>query len=469
MSKKLCPFLVTLVMAIVLTVTIAYAENSVLTNVSGSGDVTCDIGSTATFSVSVQYTQGSLSDVRYSWYFATAGSVGSPLRDGNGISGSSTSTLRVTASNDRVGSYYAVVTMYSETLQSPYMYLMLSSSNTRPTPTPTPSQPGDNQNGTVPDMPNPRITTSEDSICVDWLQVKVGDGYAKRYYVRIDNEAPREVSNTPYGSNIIYFRGLTAGTEYTIELWAESSEGVRGPSFIKTVKTWGTAPGSSDKKDDDNDTLDNADDTDDVDVTPDDNDNTDPPANVTDGPLPFGDIAADAWYRADVEKAYRSGLISGKSATSFAPDANMTVAEAVKLAACMHQLYHDGEITLGNAPTQWYMSYMEYALENWIIPNQNTIARANDIITRKEFVDIFYMALPDREYKVINSISDGWIPDVDMSLDDSYVDSVYIFYRAGILTGSDENGTFNPDSNIKRSEVAAIVTRMMDADSRKYI
>ena len=457
MRKKLPTFLLALMLVLILTVTTVTA-NSVLTDVHGSGDVTCDIGATATFSVTARYTQGSASDLRYAWYFATAGSVGSPLRDGNGISGSSTSTLRVTASQDRVGSYYAVVTMHDETLNSPYMYLMLSSG--------TPTQ-GGNQNGAIPEMPNPRITTGEDSICVDWLQVKAGDGFAKKYGIRIDNEAPKEVSNTPYGSNIIYFRGLTAGTEYTIELWAENADGVKGPSYIKTVKTWGTAPGTSDKKDDDKDTLDK-DDT--ADNTPDDSNEPESPANNTnDAPLPFADIAKDAWYRSDVEKAYKSGLISGKNATSFAPNDNMTVAEAVKLAACMHQLYHDGEVTLENGSSQWYMSYMDYALENGIIPSEHTIDRANDIISRKEFVDIFYSSLPDQEYKVINSIADGWIPDIDQSLTYSYVKSVYIFYRAGILTGSDDNGTFNPDSNIKRSEVAAIVTRMMDADSRKII
>ena len=43
---------------------------------------------------------------------------------------------------------------------------------------------------------------------------------------------------------------------------------------------------------------------------------------------------------------------------------------------------------------------------------------------------------------------------------------VYTLYRAGIIAGSDEYGTFNPDSRIRRSEVAAILVRILDASKR---
>ena len=43
-----------------------------------------------------------------------------------------------------------------------------------------------------------------------------------------------------------------------------------------------------------------------------------------------------------------------------------THAEAIKLAACMNQLYVDGAITLkGGSP--WYQPYVEYCLDNKII------------------------------------------------------------------------------------------------------
>ena len=46
---------------------------------------------------------------------------------------------------------------------------------------------------------------------------------------------------------------------------------------------------------------------------------------------------------------------------------------------------------------------------------------------------------------------------------------IYTFYRAGILTGSDKNGTFYPTNDIKRSEVAAILSRIYDKTARKTV
>ena len=58
---------------------------------------------------------------------------------------------------------------------------------------------------------------------------------------------------------------------------------------------------------------------------------------------PFVDVAADAWYHDEVVEAVYTGIINGKSATEFKPDDLLTYAEAIKLAACMYQLYKDYE------------------------------------------------------------------------------------------------------------------------------
>ena len=108
---------------------------------------------------------------------------------------------------------------------------------------------------------------------------------------------------------------------------------------------------------------------------------------------------------------------------------------------------------------------MDFASQNRITTKiyQNYNAK----ITRSEFVSIFYAALPVTEYAVINSVASDAIPDIKTS--DSNSTQIYSFYRAGILTGSDTKGTFYPYNNIKRSEVAAIVTRMFEKTARKSI
>ncbi|MBE6571662.1 MAG: S-layer homology domain-containing protein [Ruminococcaceae bacterium] len=198
-------------------------------------------------------------------------------------------------------------------------------------------------------------------------------------------------------------------------------------------------------------------------ITDKDNDeNTEDPDDYV---FPFTDVSKDDWFYADVLSAHKSGLINGKTETTYSPDDNMTYAEAVKLACAMHQLERDGKVTIPNGSMWWYSTYMDYALTEGII-DEDLSAKANDPITRKEYVYIFYKALPEENFAEINDIAKGAIPDVE---DGKYSLRIYTFYRAGILTGSDEKGTFLPDSNIKRSEVAAILTRMSDKTARKNI
>lgn len=182
--------------------------------------------------------------------------------------------------------------------------------------------------------------------------------------------------------------------------------------------------------------------------------------------FPFTDVPDNAWFRGDVEIAHKNGLINGKTETLYCPDDLMTYAEAIKLAATMNQLYYDGKVTLKSGDTQWYSTYMAYALEKGIIAEDMSL-QADKSITRRVFVKIFRASMPSSEFPVINEVSDGKIPDVAMNADGAA--QIYDFYRAGILVGSDTLGTFNPDSNIVRSEVAAILTRMFDNTARKTI
>ena len=182
--------------------------------------------------------------------------------------------------------------------------------------------------------------------------------------------------------------------------------------------------------------------------------------------FPFTDVPDNAWFRGDVEIAHKNGLINGKTETLYCPDDLMTYAEAIKLAATMNQLYYDGKVTLKSGDTQWYSTYMAYALEKGIIAEDMSL-QADKSITRRDFVKIFRASMPSSEFPVINEVSDGKIPDVAMNADGAA--QIYDFYRAGILVGSDTLGTFNPDSNIVRSEVAAILTRIFDNTARKTI
>jgi len=194
---------------------------------------------------------------------------------------------------------------------------------------------------------------------------------------------------------------------------------------------------------------------------------TDPPAS---GDLPFTDVLETDWFYSDVAGAYRRGLVNGMTPATYEPRSNMTLAQAVKLAACMHQLYNAGAVTLVNAEgnTPWYYTYAGYALEYGIL-DEMPLTGWNDPIDRAGFVTLFYRALPAESYGALNDITAGAVPDVPFGSD--CFREVYAFYAAGILTGYTADGVhaahaFGPGDAITRAEVATIMNRMFDPGAR---
>ena len=193
-----------------------------------------------------------------------------------------------------------------------------------------------------------------------------------------------------------------------------------------------------------------------------------PNAGSNTNKFPFTDVPSDSWYYSSVKAAWENDLIDGVTANEFKPNATLTVAQTIKLAAALHQLDRTGEVSLKNGGANWYDSYVNYAVVNGIIEKDYanyTQAQMNAPVTRGEFVHIFHGA--EEAYKAINTVADNAIPDVKAT--DKFAPEIYEFYRAGILTGSDAKGTFHSASTIKRSEAAAILLRMFESAERKSI
>ena len=181
--------------------------------------------------------------------------------------------------------------------------------------------------------------------------------------------------------------------------------------------------------------------------------------------FPFYDVDANDWFYESVKSAWEQELIDGVTARYYMPDNTLTVAQAVKLAAALHQKQSVGFVTLQNGGTHWYDNYVNYAVANSLIEAAYQSKSAEDMnkaVTRAEFVHILSKLLNAGTINTVNNI-----PDVKSG--DAYADEIFAFYRAGILTGSDRLGTFHPESSLKRSEAAAILVRLYDATQRQYI
>ena len=176
--------------------------------------------------------------------------------------------------------------------------------------------------------------------------------------------------------------------------------------------------------------------------------------------LPFSDVAPEDWFYSDVLSAWSKGLVNGKSPSVYAPFEGILLSEAVKLAACMHQRYAEGTVTLSNGEDVWYSTYAAYAMEQGILTAEPADWDAPAL--RGEIMELFARAVP---LEFINDVPDGSIADVPM--DHPCAEAIYALYRAGIVQGNDDSARLcHPDAWVIRAEIAATLTRMTDPDAR---
>ena len=178
-------------------------------------------------------------------------------------------------------------------------------------------------------------------------------------------------------------------------------------------------------------------------------------------PGQFADVPAGSWFAAGVQSAYELGLMTGTGANAFDPSGDLTLAETAVLAARIHSIYRGDGASFTGGPA-WYQPYVDYAIQNGVIPS-GAYSDYSATATRAQFASILAAALPSEALPAINTVT--VLPDVDANA--TYAAAALKLYNAGILTGSDAAGTFNPESSIQRSEVATIVTRMADQSQRK--
>ncbi len=178
----------------------------------------------------------------------------------------------------------------------------------------------------------------------------------------------------------------------------------------------------------------------------------------------FSDVDVGDWHYENVKSTYQFGLMIGNSATTFNPEGYLSIAQAVTVAVRIHAIYHLGTADFVQGKP-WYQVYVDYAKQNNIIsedyPNYNSPA------TRAEVAMLLAKSFPESAVQTINYIADDSIPDV--KIDEEYGTAVYSLYRFGILTGKNATGAFFPDQPIKRGELAAIASRIIDISLRKTV
>lgn len=206
----------------------------------------------------------------------------------------------------------------------------------------------------------------------------------------------------------------------------------------------------------------------------------------------FTDVSEKFWGAANIKAAYEYGLMVGTSDNRFSPQSSLSIAQTIVLACRLHNIYrYEGRNTFEGTGS-WYQPYVDYAKKEGIVTK--VYPSYSKTITRWEFAKILDASFPNEALPAINEIEDNAIPDVktryldrSASLSEllaystdflpsipedhtiNFGPSVYHLYRAGIVTGSDKQGTYKPYSTITRAEAAAIITRMADPSLRKKL
>jgi hypothetical protein len=179
-------------------------------------------------------------------------------------------------------------------------------------------------------------------------------------------------------------------------------------------------------------------------------------------------IDISGWYVDFVKEAYEYGIVSGVGNNRFAPQNNLTTQEAITIGARIHAIYKygydavDSKIDDYSLPDdQWYSKFVAYAKAEGIIGVEFDYLIGQNI-TRAQMVHCWSRILLPADMPKVNTVNS--LPDVNDSTE--YKDSIFMMYEAGILSGTDSIGTFNPDRAITRAECSTIFMKLIDKASR---
>lgn len=191
-------------------------------------------------------------------------------------------------------------------------------------------------------------------------------------------------------------------------------------------------------------------------------------SNPNTGVNPFTDVKAGDWFYNDVMFVYEKGLMSGTSATTFAPYANTTRAQIAVIFYRMEgspavegkNNFTDVEYGPGTA---WFYDAVTWVQQNGIMGGYgNGKFGPDDSVTREQLASIFYRYA---QYKGYDTTQGGMaIREFDDygSISSYAMDAMTWAVNIGLIKGGDNN-LLNPNGTATRAEIAAMLHRFIEA------
>lgn len=185
----------------------------------------------------------------------------------------------------------------------------------------------------------------------------------------------------------------------------------------------------------------------------------------------FSDVPQSHWAYSVIDEASDDGIMNGKAAGVFAPNATLTRAE---YATMLYNLAPESDVMKlvhgstadnglydvdGNA---WYADTVSWAVARGVFKNNDGSFSPNRTITREEMAVATYEFLHkycDGKF-VLDSIYKGFTDDAAFS-SSANRDKIYILVNNGIIAEKSD-GSFDPQGSLTRAEAAAMAVRVAD-------
>ena len=185
----------------------------------------------------------------------------------------------------------------------------------------------------------------------------------------------------------------------------------------------------------------------------------------------FSDVPQSHLAYSVIDEASDDGIMNGKAAGVFAPNATLTRAE---YATMLYNLAPESDVMKlvhgstadnglydvdGNA---WYADTVSWAVARGVFKNNDGNFSPNRTITREEMAVATYEFLHkycDGKF-VLDSIYKGFTDDAAFS-SSANRDKVYILVNNGIIAGKSDD-SFDPQGSLTRAEAAAMAVRVAD-------
>ena len=175
----------------------------------------------------------------------------------------------------------------------------------------------------------------------------------------------------------------------------------------------------------------------------------------------FIDIARDAWYKDAVQYAYDNGLMTGVSATEFAPEATTTRAMIVSILARLEGVTTAQAAGFADVDdNDWYATAVNWAANVGVVNGyEDNTFQPNTAITREQLAAILmnYAAYKGEDVSARAAL-------------DNYTDQPSTWAQEamqwavaeGLISGV-TNTELQPQGNATRAQVAAILQRYLEA------